>query len=71
MLATPKVIPATVTAYTIVKDGFLPGFLPAYRVVCVKVDSNGKASVEASQQKYVIGEAQAILDDRIRENLSL
>lgn len=61
----------TVTSFTIVKDGFLPGFLPAFRVVTVTVDGSGRANVEASKQKYVIQEAQSIVDDKLRETLGI
>ena len=67
----PNVLPETTTAYSIVKDGFLPGYIPGFRVVCVMVDRAGKARVEASSQKYVLGEAQAIVEEKLREGLGL
>ena len=71
-METPKKVEAVpVSAYSIVKDGFLPGYVPAFRVITVTVDSKGKAVVSPSAQKYVIAEAQAIVDDKIREGCGL
>lgn len=71
--AEAKKTPATakpIVAFTIERDGFLPGQLPAYRVLTVKVEGT-KAKVEYSMQKYLLGEALALVEDKAREALKV
>jgi hypothetical protein len=76
-MATPEVkakptIPETTTTYGLMKDGFMPmGWIPAFRVLTVKTDGKGKANVEASSHKYVLAEAQAIVEDKLKESIGL